>query len=84
MSLEKTLEMDAPVVTFTDEGLQILNYARHSWPLSSEGSSTFATAAVLLNGLLCRVDTGHICSPSSEMMTILLRKNAQKANQLMF
>ena len=25
-------------VTFTNEGLQILTYPRHSWPLSSEGS----------------------------------------------
>ena len=25
-------------VTITDEGLQILTYARHLWPLSSEGS----------------------------------------------
>ena len=25
-------------VTIADEGLQILTYARHSWPLSSEGS----------------------------------------------
>ena len=25
-------------VTITGEGLQILNHARHSWPLSSEGS----------------------------------------------
>ena len=25
-------------VTITDEGLQILTYARHSWPLSSERS----------------------------------------------
>ena len=25
-------------VTITVEGLQILTYARHSWPLSSEGS----------------------------------------------
>ena len=25
-------------VTITGEGLQILTYARHSWPLSSEGS----------------------------------------------
>ena len=26
-------------VTVTDEGLQILTFARHSWPLSSEGST---------------------------------------------
>ena len=25
-------------ITITAEGLQILTYARHSWPLSSEGS----------------------------------------------
>ena len=36
-------------VTITSEGLQILTYARHSWPLSIEGSSTCHT--------LC--NTGH-------------------------
>ena len=30
-------------VTITDEGLQILTYARHSWPLSSEGSLAWHT-----------------------------------------
>ena len=36
-------------ITITSEGLQILTYARHSWPLSSEGS------------LACHpyCDTGH-------------------------
>ena len=36
-------------VTIAGEGLQILTYARHSWPLSSEGS--FACPAYC--------DTGH-------------------------
>ena len=36
-------------VTITDEGLQILTYARHSWPLSSEGSLACHTYC----------DTGH-------------------------
>ena len=37
-------------VTIAGEGLQILIYARHSWPLSSEGS------------LACHIycDTGHL------------------------
>ena len=30
-------------VTITSEGLQILNCARHSWPLGSEGSFAFHT-----------------------------------------
>ena len=30
-------------VTVTGEGLQSLTYARHSWPLSSEGSSACKT-----------------------------------------
>ena len=36
-------------VTIAGEGLQILTYARHSWPLSSEGSLTSHTYC----------DTGH-------------------------
>ena len=36
-------------ITITDEGLQILTYTRHSWPLSSEGSLTCHTY----------YDTGH-------------------------
>ena len=36
-------------VTFADEGLQILTYARYSWPLSSEGSLACHTYC----------DTGH-------------------------
>ena len=36
-------------VTFASEGLQILTYARHSWPLSSEGSLAWHTYC----------DTGH-------------------------
>ena len=36
-------------VTITGEGLQILTYARHSWPLSSEGSLACHTYC----------DTGH-------------------------
>ena len=36
-------------VTIAGEGLQILTYARHSWPLSSEGSLTCHTYC----------DTGH-------------------------
>ena len=34
-------------VTFAGEGLQTLTYARHSWPLSSEGS-------LLKNVFLCK------------------------------
>ena len=30
-------------VTITDEGLQILTYTRHSWPMSSEGSWACST-----------------------------------------
>ena len=37
-------------VTMTGEGLQLLTYARHSWPLSSEGS---------LYGCHTYSDTGH-------------------------
>ena len=37
-------------VTITGEGLQILTYARHSWPLSSEGS-------------LASVYNGHLRGP---------------------
>ena len=37
-------------VTITGEGLQILTFARHSWPLSSEGS---------LQHCLTYCDTGH-------------------------
>ena len=33
-------------VTMTGEGLQILTYARHSWPLSSEGSLACLTYTV--------------------------------------
>ena len=36
-------------VTFASEGLQILTFARHSWPLSSEGSLACHTYC----------DTGH-------------------------
>ena len=38
-------------VTITGEGLQILTYARHLWPLSSEGSLACHTYC----------DTGHPC-----------------------
>ena len=38
-------------VTITCEGLQILSYARHSWPLSSEGSLACHTYS----------DKGHPC-----------------------
>ena len=37
-------------ITIASEGLQILTYARHSWPLSSEGSLACHTYC----------DTGHI------------------------
>ena len=36
-------------ITFTGEGLQILTYTRHSWPVSSEGSLACHT----------HYDTGH-------------------------
>ena len=40
-------------VTIADEGLQILTYARHSWPWSSEGSLTCHTYwPTLYNGHL--------------------------------
>ena len=42
-------------VTITDEGLQILVYTQHSWPLSSEGS--------LARHTYC--DTGHLFMWSS-------------------
>ena len=38
-------------VTIAGEGLQILTYARHSWPLSSEGSLAWHTYC----------DTVHLC-----------------------
>ena len=36
-------------VTITDQGIQMFTYARHSWPLSSEGSLSYHTYC----------DTGH-------------------------
>ena len=54
-------------VTFDDKGLQILTYARHSWPLSSKGSLKWHTY-ILWHGT--SVYNGHLRGPVTLTPTV--------------
>ena len=50
-------------VTITDQGIQMFTYARHSWPLSSEGSLACPTYCDTGHPFIRTRDT-HTCCPA--------------------